>query len=249
MNEVRDTEENNFKIEYKYCNNAYMVADERCVEVAWMLHNIKKLERKEKKVLDVGCAESRYINDLKSIGCDVYGNDIREVGGDTGLKGFFVGKIQEIETAITFDAIICISTLEHIGLAGYGSKREKPKNAQILALKNMSRLLDDDGFIYLSVPYGKKFVYYGGKRPPFIFRHRHKRPVPFVEYDRKLLKSIIDKSGLSIFKEEYYCWIWREWKKIVNRDLLRNVKYGDFNACNAAGLALLILRKHDECRN
>lgn len=221
-----------------------MVADERCVEVPWMLQNINKLEKKQMKVLDVGCVGSKYLDDLKSIGCEVYGNDIRNIGDTLSLKGVFVGKINEIKTDVAFDAIICISVLEHIGLGGYGSKRENFKNLQIVALRTMANLLNNNGLLFISVPYGKKFAYYGGARYPFIFRHRHERPVPFLEYDSKLIRSIIDKSGLSILNEEYYCWKWRKWERVAP-DFLKNIKYGDFNACNATGLCLLVLKKRD----
>ncbi|MBU0650420.1 class I SAM-dependent methyltransferase [bacterium] len=243
--EVSDQRKNNFQIDYKYCNNAYMVADERCVEVPWMLEHIKDMrdiKGKQIKVIDVGCSESRYLSYLKTIGCDVYGNDIRDMQDKTVFKGFFKAKIQDIKTDIGFDAVLCISVLEHIGLGGYGAKRENFKKAQILALKKMSRLLNDQGLIFLTVPYGKGFVYYSRRRNPFILRHRREQPRPFVECDNKLLKHMIDKAGLAIFKEEYYCWLGKAWQK-VKPDFLKNVKYGNFNACNAAGIALLTLRK------
>lgn len=51
MAEVKNSEEKDFLIDYKYCNNAYMVADERCIEVAWMLQNIKNLKMTKSRCL------------------------------------------------------------------------------------------------------------------------------------------------------------------------------------------------------
>ena len=236
------SKQNYFSIDYKYCSNAYMVADERCIEVPWMLQNIRDQKNKQMRVLDVGCSGSKYLNDLKEIGCKVYGNDIRDIGNETGLDGYFKGKIQDIDTGITFDAITCISVLEHIGLRGYGAKKENLKKAQISALKKISRMLTGDGLIYVSIPFGKKFIYYGGRRYPFFFKRRDERPTPLVEYNEKLLGEILCKSGVSIIKEEYYCWRRKRWETVTS-DFLKNVKYGDFNACNATGIALLILKR------
>jgi len=67
-----------------------------------------------------------------------------------------------------FDYIISISSFEHYGLGRYGDNLEP--NGDIFAMNQVSRLIKDDGFLFLSVPIGEdKLVWnahriYGEKR-------------------------------------------------------------------------------------
>jgi SAM-dependent methyltransferase len=130
--------------------------NERSVEVPWALQRVGSARR----VLDVGCSTSDYLAELARAepieGRRVYGLDpdaprpIRNVGA---LKGTIVAP--PFPTAC-FDLILCISTVEHVGLPIYG-QHEFP-HGDILAMRHMRRLLAPGGRLLLTVPFGRAQV-------------------------------------------------------------------------------------------
>jgi SAM-dependent methyltransferase len=126
--------------------------NERSVEAPWALQRIGGARR----VLDVGCSTSDYLAKLAreeaARGRRVYGLDpdapqpIRNVGV---VKGTIVAP--PFPTA-SFDLILCVSTVEHIGLPIYG-QHEFPYG-DILAMRHMRRLLAPGGRLLLTVPFG-----------------------------------------------------------------------------------------------
>jgi SAM-dependent methyltransferase len=130
--------------------------NDRSVEVPWALQRVGSARR----VLDVGCSTSDYLAELAREeprgGRRVYGLDpdapqpIRNVGV---VKGTVV--VPPFPTG-TFDLILCISTVEHIGLPIYG-QREFP-HGDTLAMRHMRRLLAPGGRLLLTVPFGRAQV-------------------------------------------------------------------------------------------
>jgi len=79
----------------------------------------------------------------------------------------------------SFDAVSCISTIEHI-----------PNNGDILTIKEIARVLKPNGRVFISIPYGQK--YKEGKSPGGYFERR---------YDYEALNSrLIHPSGLKLKK-------------------------------------------------
>jgi hypothetical protein len=64
-----------------------------------------------------------------------------------------VGSIEDWETEATFDAVVCLSTIEHIGLGAYG---EAPKNgrADLAAMERIFTLTRPGGLLVLTTRYG-----------------------------------------------------------------------------------------------
>jgi SAM-dependent methyltransferase len=130
--------------------------NERSVEVPWALQRIGGARR----VLDVGCSTSDYLAELAQDephrGRRVYGLDpdapqpIRNVGI---VKGTVVAP--PFPTA-SFDLILCISTVEHVGLPIYG-QHEFP-HGDILAMRHVRRLLAPGGRLLVTVPFGRAQV-------------------------------------------------------------------------------------------
>jgi SAM-dependent methyltransferase len=135
------------------------------VEVPWALQRIGGARR----VLDVGCSTSDYLAELAQAephrGRRVHGLDpdapqpIRNVGI---VKGTVVAP--PFPTA-SFDLILCVSTVEHVGLPIYG-QHEFP-HGDILAMRHMRRLLAPGGRLLMTVPFGRAqvnpwFRVYGG---------------------------------------------------------------------------------------
>jgi SAM-dependent methyltransferase len=130
--------------------------NERSVEVPWALQRVGSARR----VLDVGCSTSDYLAELAQEEPDrgrrVYGLDpdapqpIRDVAV---VKGTIVAPPFP---PACFDLILCISTVEHIGLPIYG-QHEFP-HGDILAMRHMRRLLAPGGRLLLTVPFGRPQV-------------------------------------------------------------------------------------------
>ena len=130
--------------------------NERSVEAPWAIQLIGGARR----VLDVGCSTSDYLADLAQAEATgdrrVYGLDpdaprsIRNVGI---LKGTIVAPPFP---PAGFDLILCVSTVEHIGLPIYG-QHEFP-HGDILAMRHMRRLLAPEGRLLLTVPFGRAQV-------------------------------------------------------------------------------------------
>jgi SAM-dependent methyltransferase len=130
--------------------------NERSVEAPWAIQRIGGARR----VLDVGCSTSDYLADLAQAEPQrarrVYGLDpdaprpIRNVGI---LKGTIVAPPFP---PARFDLILCVSTVEHIGLPIYG-QHEFP-HGDILAMRHMRRLLAPGGRLLLTVPFGRAQV-------------------------------------------------------------------------------------------
>lgn len=111
------------------------------------------------RVLDVGCAGSLFPLMLAGFGYQTYGCDIREYSilNKIDFPFFTFRKESIIDTTFIkgfFDAITCISTIEHIGISGrYGEKDSE--RGDLKAVTQMKRLLKKDGLLILTFPFGK----------------------------------------------------------------------------------------------
>jgi SAM-dependent methyltransferase len=132
---------------------------ERVVEVPWVLSRYGG----ESRVLDIGTAfgYSLYVRHLQRMGIpQLHGLDLRA----RRLKG--IQMVRGDVTSLpyrdsTFDLILCVSTIEHIGLnvARYGVAAPVQKESgDAIALKEMRRVLRPDGRILITVPFGKREV-------------------------------------------------------------------------------------------
>jgi len=142
------------------------------------------------KVLDIGCCGSYFPLILAGLGYEVVSIDLREYSVLKHLKfdnfTFLKEDIKKIALSDnSFDVIIAVSTIEHIGIGGrYGEHQDS--RGDIIALRQMIRMLKPGGIILLTFPFGK-----------------YKVCKPFCRiYDSNAVKELI--GDLSIEKEEYY---------------------------------------------
>ena len=63
--------------------------------------------------------------------------------------------VQDWETEETFDAVTCLSTVEHIGLGAYGES-QSGEGADVAAMRRIRELAKPGGVLVLTVPYGVK---------------------------------------------------------------------------------------------
>lgn len=160
------------------------------------------------RILDIGSCESPLIIILNNdLGFDSWGIDMRDYV--EGYPKFIKCDARNVDTipSSTFDIVMAISTIEHIGLVEtpYLTDNVFDKDGDIEAIKEMLRIVKPGkmvkgegdiegnkmigGMIIITIPYGdgcsdlKKWMRF---------------------YDRNRIEKIIEKTGLIIDNIEYY---------------------------------------------
>jgi SAM-dependent methyltransferase len=114
------------------------------------------------RILDIGCTGSILTPLVASLGYEVTGLDlsrprILDVLGLPNLA-FHLGDARRMKFAdCFFDAVLLVSTLEHIGIGGrYGSDEDSEGDKK--AIKEIARTLKPKGLLILTVPFGRHVV-------------------------------------------------------------------------------------------
>lgn len=188
------------------------VTSERLVEYDFVARNLMSL-LENAKILDVGSAESALVQAIREFrrrwevfGIDLECGDAIMDARSTGFRGR------------VFHMVICISTLEHIGLAC----DIDDKNGDAKAMKEIFRMLKKDGRAIITVPYGRE------KKP----EHRI--------YDKSSLAKLV--SPFSVAKKEFYRFHSGKWIKCSQADAGRPNSQIPLHFHGAA-CACLLLRK------
>jgi predicted SAM-dependent methyltransferase len=137
--------------------------DERVIEYTWIF---SKLVNIRGNVLDAGSVLNfKYL--INKIDLDKINLKISTLAPEK--KSFWKNKISYIYEDMRnscfkdeyFDSIVCLSVIEHIGMdntilyTDEKKKQEYKNNDYLLFIKEMHRILKDDGVLFLSIPYGK----------------------------------------------------------------------------------------------
>jgi 2-polyprenyl-3-methyl-5-hydroxy-6-metoxy-1,4-benzoquinol methylase len=131
--------------------------NERIVEIPYAMRALGGL-RPPAAILDVGSAESLLALHCASLGYRTCALDLRPYPFQHPNLDVVVSRLEDWEAGERrFDAILCVSTLEHVGLGWYGEPRQDA-GADRRALQQLGGLLTDDGFVVLTVPYGAAAV-------------------------------------------------------------------------------------------
>ena len=134
-----------------------MFLNERIVELPFVIDSLS-LMGKRGKILDVGCSESVLPLFISTLGNQITGVDIRKYPYKVPNFDFLNADIMDLPFKDgDFDAVTCVSTLEHVGL-GYYSDPEEKDEPQKKAVKEMARVLKKGGLFVLSVPFGAPSV-------------------------------------------------------------------------------------------
>ncbi len=198
---------------------------QRAIEYPWVLKQFKLL-KPEAIVLDVGCAESLLSHELVARKYRAIGIDIREYPFKN--KSVLFMKRNVLDTGFPsdiFDAIILVSTVEHIGLSAY-NQVALDDEGDMKAMKELYRVLKPRGIIIMTTPYI-------GKKQFRISKFER-------NYNRERLTKLV--KDFHILKEEYFYpkRIGRSrrliWMKL-SREQIDKVSFLEI------GLACLILQK------
>ncbi len=155
---------------------------ERIVEIPFVFASLRV--PKGSRVVDLGCAESKLSLELANRGYKVMAVDLRPYRfahpNLRSLQGDFTSAPIE---ANSVDAVIAISTLEHIGLDWYGNG--KPQASDLAVVGKVREILKPGGQFILTVPYGVK-----------------DQTAWYRVYDRRGLEGLL--AGFDVEKTEYY---------------------------------------------
>ena len=128
--------------------------NERIVELPYVFRALSRAEPGT-SVLDIGAAESTVAFSLASLGYDVTAVDLHPYPLVHPRLKSVEGDILDWDPGTTFDVVLCISTLEHIGLGAYGedaSGADNPSDGR--ALERIRALTRPGGVLVLTVPFG-----------------------------------------------------------------------------------------------
>jgi SAM-dependent methyltransferase len=169
------------------------VTSERLVEYDFVARNLVS-PKKQADILEIGSAGSilaEAINEFGKGKWQVFRIDIAESGCDARMDARMTGFRNE-----AFDQVICVSTIEHIGIGNNGGDDDDDDDNDVNTVKEVLRILKKRGSAIITVPYGKI------KKP----EHR--------VYDRHTLSRLaaVD-NGFSVAKKEFYCYDAGKWKR------------------------------------
>ena len=127
---------------------------DRCVEYGFVIKILMNIDKnKYKKVLDIGCFASPLTTIIKEISFSIDGIDLLPSPYIYDGVNYFQGDFISVDFKISYDVIILCSTIEHIGLKSrYGSS--EIKEGDIKTLKKIKNILNPDGILILTIPYG-----------------------------------------------------------------------------------------------
>lgn len=127
--------------------------NERIVEIPHVYRALARVEPGG-KIADVGAAESLVALSLAMLGYEVTAVDLRPYPFEHPRLRSVTGPVEEWdEKDETFDAIVCLSTIEHVGLGAYGED-VKDGRADIAAMKRMRELVKPGGLLVLTTRFG-----------------------------------------------------------------------------------------------
>lgn len=180
------------------------VISERLVEYPFLVRNLISPDTKA-SILDIGSANSPLTKAISKFGnkkWQVIGIDIVTVSEKfdslslTRMDARLLGFRDEV-----FDQIICISTIEHIGIpSDYYNVRQSDELGDMRAISEIYRVLKKGGTVIATLPYGNK-----------IKKQDHRI------YSKSSLDNIT--RDFSLIRKEFYRYEDGKWEKCRNQSI------------------------------
>jgi SAM-dependent methyltransferase len=197
--------------------------DERAAEYPWVLRQLSSL-RKGSLVLDVGCSDSMLSHVLLMRGFRVVGLDIRDHPFKSKHTVFLRRNVLDSGLPdCTFDGILVVSTIEHIGLDVY-EQTVIARDADATAIRELFRILKPGGLVMITAP--------------FIGNEQERVTPEEKQYGIEGVGKLT--KGMEVLVEDYFylhrCGCVLRWLRLSKSGAAR-VKFKD------AGIVCLVLRK------
>ena len=125
---------------------------ERIAEVPYVIRALSHLASGS-TVLDIGAAESTLSTSLATLGFFVTAIDIRPYPLQHPRLRVVTCPIETWRHDGTFDAVVCLSTLEHLGRGAYGDSRADERT-DLAAMHRVKELTRPGSLLVATVPYG-----------------------------------------------------------------------------------------------
>ena len=167
---------------------SYSGVNSRHFEYPFGISELLALRKKVniEEVLDAGSYGSHFGLILASLGFKVTGIDLTPWDIEFPNYTHFIADLKALPFDDNhFDAISAISTIEHCGLPRYGDKIDK--NGDILAIKEIVRVLKKGGYLILTVPYAANSS---------IYQNKHR------VYNKRSFKKLIGK--IKIIRQSFF---------------------------------------------
>ena len=147
------------------------MASERYTEYEFVSRNLVSREKKA-KILDVGCSTSAFSGAIAKFSrkeWQIIGIDIASELGSHGIPLILMDARNIGFKEKTFDQVMCLSAMEHIGLDHEGAEKQNKGhnygiNGDALAMTEIWRVLKAKGTLILTVPYGRLIIKQQGYR-------------------------------------------------------------------------------------
>jgi 2-polyprenyl-3-methyl-5-hydroxy-6-metoxy-1,4-benzoquinol methylase len=127
--------------------------NERIVEIPYVLRALAPFNEGS-SILDVGATESTLALSLASLGYRVTAVDPRPYPIEHPSLDPVVAVVEEWSPGRTFNAAVCVSTIEHIGLGAYGEPAHEGRR-DLAALARLRDLVEPDGLLVLTTRFGE----------------------------------------------------------------------------------------------
>jgi ubiquinone/menaquinone biosynthesis C-methylase UbiE len=170
------------------------VTSERLVEYEFVARNLMS-SQKQAAILDIGSGNSILAEAISKFGKGkwaVFRVDIEKSNCDIRMDARMTGFRKAV-----FDQVICISTIEHIGIGTDYTGYYDDNDGDIKTIKEIVRVLKKGGNAIITVPYGK------------VMKPTHR------VYDRRALSRLLDvddTGSLVDARKEFYCYKAGKWK-------------------------------------
>jgi SAM-dependent methyltransferase len=199
---------------------------ERVVEIPWVISRY----RGESRVLDVGTtwALPIYSTALAGLGIpELHGVDL--VAGNVAGFRMTQADVRALPYGDgSFDLILCVSTLEHIGLdvSGYGGQAQQHASDDVAAMRELARVVAPDGRIMVTVPFG-----------------RAERLHWLKQYDQAGWDDLVGQTDLEVIEAAHYSYgDVRGWRRAY-APRLPDRGFQEMGAPNATGVLCVELKR------
>ncbi len=143
-------------VEYTEGGVSVSVVNERVVEIPFVMAALAGLPL-DARVLDVGADESTLSFSLASLGYRVTALDLNGYPLTHPNLTALAKPLEEFESEDAFDAVICLSSIEHFGLGHYGPD-SADLDADVQALERVRGMTKPGGLLVLTTPFGEASV-------------------------------------------------------------------------------------------